>query len=108
MTSHISGTREDQTMQPVTIYTKYSCPYCHAAKDLLEQKGVAFEEIPVDGDRAKQAAMAEKAKYTVLGNRIVPRPCRKSSSAARMSAAATISSTSKRRASSTDCSQAES
>ncbi|MFO1118003.1 MAG: glutaredoxin 3 [Beijerinckiaceae bacterium] len=48
-------------MQPVTIYTKYSCPYCHAAKDLLEQKGVAFEEIPVDGDRAKQAAMAEKA-----------------------------------------------
>lgn len=61
MTSHISGTREDQTMQPVTIYTKYSCPYCHAAKDLLEQKGVAFEEIPVDGDRAKQAAMAEKA-----------------------------------------------
>ena len=48
-------------MQPVVIYTKFSCPYCHAAKDLLTQKGAAFEEIPVDGDRAAQAAMAEKA-----------------------------------------------
>lgn len=48
-------------MQPVTIYTKYSCPYCHAAKDLLEQKGATYDEIPVDGDRARQAAMAEKA-----------------------------------------------
>jgi glutaredoxin 3 len=48
-------------MQPVVIYTKSTCPYCHAAKDLLRQKGAAFEEISVDGDRAKQAAMAEKA-----------------------------------------------
>ena len=48
-------------MQPVVIYTKFSCPYCHAAKDLLTQKGAAFEEISVDGDRAAQAAMAEKA-----------------------------------------------
>ena len=48
-------------MQPVVIYTKFTCPYCHAAKDLLTQKGAAFEEIPVDGDRAAQAAMAEKA-----------------------------------------------
>ena len=38
-----------------------SCPYCHAAKDLLRQKGAAFEEISVDGDRAGQAAMAAKA-----------------------------------------------
>lgn len=48
-------------MQPVVIYTKSSCPYCHAAKDLLRQKGAAFEEISVDGDRAAQAAMASKA-----------------------------------------------
>ena len=48
-------------MQPVVIYTKFTCPYCHAAKDLLTQKGAAFEEISVDGDRAAQAAMAEKA-----------------------------------------------
>jgi glutaredoxin 3 len=48
-------------MQPVVIYTKSTCPYCHAAKDLLRQKGAAFEEISVDGDRAGQAAMAERA-----------------------------------------------
>ena len=48
-------------MQPVVIYTKATCPYCHAAKALLKKKGAAFEEIGVDGDRALQAAMAEKA-----------------------------------------------
>lgn len=47
-------------VQSVVIYTKSTCPYCHAAKSLLEKKGVAFEEIGVDGDRAAQAAMAEK------------------------------------------------
>ena len=48
-------------MPPIVIYTKATCPYCHAAKDLLRRKGVQFEEIGVDGDRAKQAAMALKA-----------------------------------------------
>jgi glutaredoxin 3 len=48
-------------MQPVIIYTKSTCPYCHAAKDLLRSKKAAFEEIGVDGDRAAQAAMAAKA-----------------------------------------------
>jgi glutaredoxin 3 len=48
-------------MQPVLIYTKSTCPYCHAAKDLLRSKNAAFEEIGVDGDRAAQAAMAVKA-----------------------------------------------
>ncbi len=48
-------------MPAIVIYTKSSCPYCHAAKDLLRRKGAAFEEISVDGDRAAQAAMAVKA-----------------------------------------------
>ena len=48
-------------MSPVLIYTKSTCSYCHAAKDLLRQKGAPFEEISVDGDRAGQAAMAAKA-----------------------------------------------
>ena len=48
-------------MPSIVIYTKSSCPYCHAAKDLLRRKGAAFEEISVDGDRAAQAAMAVKA-----------------------------------------------
>jgi glutaredoxin 3 len=49
------------TVPPIVIYTKSTCPYCHAAKDLLRRKDAAFEEISVDGDRAKQAAMAQKA-----------------------------------------------
>jgi glutaredoxin 3 len=49
-------------VQPVVIYTKSTCPYCHAAKDLLRRKGAAFEEISVDGDRAGQAAMAAKSR----------------------------------------------
>jgi len=48
-------------LSPVVIYTKATCPYCIAAKDLLRRKGVKFEEISVDGDRAGQAKMAARA-----------------------------------------------
>ena len=48
-------------MPPVVIYTKSTCPYCHAAKALLRNKGAPFAEIGVDGDRTAQAAMAVKA-----------------------------------------------
>ncbi|MFV0280516.1 MAG: glutaredoxin 3 [Rhodoblastus sp.] len=48
-------------MPPVAIYTTSTCPYCAAAKELLRKKGVEFDEIPVDGDRAGRAAMAERA-----------------------------------------------
>lgn len=32
----------------VQIYTKAFCPYCWRAKQLLESKGVEYQEIPVD------------------------------------------------------------
>ena len=48
-------------MRPIVIYTKSACPYCHAAKGLLRQKGAPFEEISVDGDRVAQMAMAARA-----------------------------------------------
>ena len=87
-------------MPPVVIYTKSTCPYCHAAKALLHAKGAAFEEISVDGDRAGQAAMAAEG-------RMAAGRCRRFSSAARMSAAATICTSSTRRASSMRCWRAE-
>lgn len=34
-------------MPKVEVYTTPTCPYCHAAKALLNQKGVAFDEISV-------------------------------------------------------------
>ena len=48
-------------MPAITIYTKSTCPYCHAALDLLKSKGAAYEEISVEGNRAAQTAMAAKA-----------------------------------------------
>ena len=48
-------------MPPIVIYTKAYCPYCHAAKALLNAKGAPYEEISVDGDRVAQMAMAARA-----------------------------------------------
>ena len=48
-------------MSTVLIYTKSTCPYCHAAKDLLKKKGAAYEEVSVDGDRGAQMKMAARA-----------------------------------------------
>ena len=48
-------------MSTITVYTKRTCPYCHAAKDLLNKKGAAYEEVSVDGDRTAQMKMAARA-----------------------------------------------
>lgn len=34
------------------MYTTAFCPYCHAAKDLLRQKKLEFEEIDVSEEKA--------------------------------------------------------
>lgn len=54
-------------MSKIEIYTTPFCPYCHAAKALLSNKGVAFEEFNVTNpdDRAQ---MTQKAN----GRRTVP------------------------------------
>ena len=44
----------------VEIYTTPTCPFCHAAKDLLRAKSVSFEEIVVV-DPDKRAAMSSRA-----------------------------------------------
>jgi glutaredoxin 3 len=51
----------------VTVYTTRVCPYCIAAKRLLAQRGIPFEEIDVTADGAKRAWLAE-----VTGRRTVP------------------------------------
>ncbi len=48
-------------MAKVTIYTTMLCPYCHMAKDLLKQKGAAFEEIDVNAQPGLRAQMRERA-----------------------------------------------
>jgi glutaredoxin 3 len=45
----------------VTIYSKATCPYCAAAKDLLRQKGIAFEEIDILGKPDLRQQMIQRA-----------------------------------------------
>lgn len=42
-------------MPEVVVYTVSWCPYCRMAVQLLREKGVAFDEIDVDGDSAKRS-----------------------------------------------------
>lgn len=48
----------------VVIYSSDYCPYCMRAKQLLTNKGVAFNEIRVDGNRELRAEMTRKAGQT--------------------------------------------
>ena len=51
---------------PVTVYGTRFCPYCTAARRLLEGKGVAYDEIAVDGNADLRAEMTAKAgRHTV-------------------------------------------
>jgi glutaredoxin 3 len=54
-------------MKKVEIYTTGWCPYCNAAKSLLAEKGVAFDEIDADTPTSRQA-MTKRAN----GRRTVP------------------------------------
>ena len=51
----------------VTIYSTRVCPYCHAAKQLLSRRGIAFVEIDVSGDDARRKWLLERT-----GRRTVP------------------------------------
>ena len=48
-------------MSPIVIYTKSYCPYCHAAIDLLNKKGLPFEQIEITGNKDLGAEMARRA-----------------------------------------------
>jgi glutaredoxin 3 len=53
-------------MVAVTIYTTSTCPYCHAAKQLLAERGTPFTEIDVTGNRQERARLVERTgQYTV-------------------------------------------
>lgn len=54
-------------MQPVEIYTSPLCGFCHAAKRLLNGKGVAFSEIDVARQPERRSEMMTRAggRHTV-------------------------------------------
>lgn len=55
-------------MKSVEIYTTPICGFCHAAKRLLNQKGISFAEIDVMRDPGRRAEMTQRSK----GGRTVP------------------------------------
>ena len=55
-------------MRTVEIYTTPFCPYCHAAKRLLQRKGADYAEIDVSHDPELRAKMIHRAN----GRRTVP------------------------------------
>lgn len=54
-------------MKPVEIYTSPLCGFCHAAKRLLDQKGVAYSEIDIWADPSRKPEMMQRAngRHTV-------------------------------------------
>lgn len=55
-------------MKPVEIYTTPTCGYCHAAKRLLNRKGVDFREYDVSRDPDLRSEMMRRSN----GGRTVP------------------------------------
>ncbi|WP_034918448.1 glutaredoxin 3 [Erwinia sp. 9145] len=53
-------------MANVEIYTKATCPFCHRAKALLDQKGVNYQEIAIDGDADKREEMIKRSGRTTV------------------------------------------
>ncbi|MCZ6658209.1 MAG: glutaredoxin 3 [Gammaproteobacteria bacterium] len=49
-------------MNHIEIYTKSWCPYCHAAKALLNDEGWAFEEIDVTDDGESEQEMVVRSQ----------------------------------------------
>ncbi len=55
-------------MSDIQMYTTAFCPYCVAAKNLFEARGLEWEEIRIDTDPARLAEMLERSQ----GRRTVP------------------------------------
>lgn len=53
---------------PVVMYSTAFCGYCQRARNLLERKGVAVQEIKVDEDARERATMLQRSG----GRRTVP------------------------------------
>jgi glutaredoxin 3 len=46
----------------VTLYTTQWCPYCARARQLLQQKGVEFEDIDIEAQPEARAEMLTRSQ----------------------------------------------
>ena len=44
----------------ITVYRTESCPYCVAAKQLLQKRGYTFDEVYLDRDASRMAELKEQ------------------------------------------------
>ena len=49
-------------MAKITIYSTKICPFCTRTKMLFKKKGVAYEELHIEGDRELMREMLERSK----------------------------------------------
>lgn len=55
------------TEKPIVIYSRAACPFCVAARNLLESKGATWTEVSLDAEPDKRAEMISRT-----GRRTVP------------------------------------
>ncbi|MCW8903379.1 glutaredoxin 3 [Sedimenticola sp.] len=53
-------------MPKVVMYTTAICPYCMRAKSLLNRKGVAFEELQIEGNRERMREMIQRSQRNTV------------------------------------------
>jgi len=49
----------------ITIYSKNNCPFCDRAKQLLESKGVKYNEINIEYDPESRQMLVDKGLRSV-------------------------------------------
>jgi len=49
------------TTPNITIYSATWCAFCHAAKDYLDKKGVAYTDLDIEADRSAAQAVVDKS-----------------------------------------------
>lgn len=50
-------------MATVRLYTKRWCGYCFAARRMLKELEIEYEEIPLDGEAELRRSLSEANKY---------------------------------------------
>ena len=53
-------------MANVIVYSSAHCPYCVMAKQLLDRKGVDYEEVRVDLDPSRREEMMQKSRQRTV------------------------------------------
>ena len=53
-------------MPKIEMYTTAICPYCIRARQLLDNKGVEYREIRVEGDRKQRRVMTKRSRRNTV------------------------------------------